>query len=90
MLKVLQKTTQLFFNQHIKRGFYSTPTQLIKRHRTAYKEDHTLHKNKAENNKPKPPSKKLTAEERAQQDLERANQAEAARYFFARPGQRNK
>ena len=90
MLKVLPKTTQLFFNPHIKRGFYSTPTQLIKRHTTAYKEDHTIHKNKEENNNPKTPSKKLTAEERAKQDLERANRIEEARYLYARPGQKNK
>jgi hypothetical protein len=90
MLRALPKTTQLFFNQHIKRGFYSTPTQLIKRHTTAYKEDHTIHKNKAENNKPTPPPKKLTAEERIRRDLERANRIEEARYLYARPGQKNK
>lgn len=68
----------------------STPTQLINRNTTPYKEDHLLHKNKAENNKPKKPHKQLTTEERIKQDLERARRIEEARYLYARPGQKNK
>ena len=95
MLRVLPKTVQLLGSvtpyHQIHRAISSTPTQLINnRHTTAYKEDHTIHKNKAEKNKPTPPPKKLTAEERVKQDLERANRIEEARYLYARPGQKNK
>ncbi|MEC8677482.1 MAG: hypothetical protein VXX85_01355 [Candidatus Margulisiibacteriota bacterium] len=92
MLRILPKTIKLLKTNtqyhQINRAISST--KLINRQPTAYKVDHTLHKNKTENNKPKTPKKKLTIEERVKQDLERANRIEAARYLFARPGQKNK